>query len=94
VGVGYAPTVSKLMDSFTLYGPRERALCDRTHILSHRQSWRWLIGVYLPSVERRLRANGGDGSEAAYALEHLLRELQAILVRDNYTAITRLVEDR
>ena len=44
--------------------------------------------------ERRLRANGGDGSEAAYALEHLLRELQAILMRDNYTAITRLVEDR
>ena len=55
--------------------------------------WRWLIGVYL-AHERRLRANGGDGSEAAYALENMLRELQAILVRDNYTAITRLVEDR
>ena len=38
--------------------------------------------------------DGGDGSEAAYALENMLRELQAILVRDNYTAITRLVEDR
>jgi hypothetical protein len=31
---------------------------------------------------------------AAYALENLLRELQATLVRDNHTAITRLVEDR
>ena len=55
--------------------------------------WHWLISVY-HAYERRLRANGGDGSEAAYALENLLRELQVVLVRDNYTAIMRLVEDR
>ena len=55
--------------------------------------WHWLISVY-HAYERRLRANGGDGSEAAYALENLLRELQATLMRDNHTAITRLIEDR
>ena len=54
---------------------------------------RWLVGVYR-AYERRLRADGGDGSEAVYALANLLRELQAVLVSDNYTAITRLTEDR
>ena len=43
---------------------------------------------------RRAAAAHSDGTDAAYALENLLRELQAILIRDNYTAITRLIEDR
>ena len=54
--------------------------------------WHWLIGVYR-TFERRLRADGGDGSDASFALGDLLRELQAVLTRDNFTAVTRLTED-
>ena len=85
-----------------IMGNASHKLCEHT-MSSHTSTytfyigddpfWRWLISVY-HAYERRLRANGGDGSEAAYALENLLRELQVVLVRDNYTAIMRLVEDR
>ena len=41
----------------------------------------WLRDVYAAD-QRRQRADGDDGSASRFALEHLLRELLAVLVRD------------
>ena len=53
----------------------------------------WLRDVY-SADQRRQRADGDDGSASRFALEHLLRELLAVLVRDNFKMIDRLVRDR
>ena len=49
----------------------------------------WLKHVYA-AVARRQRAEGGDRAAAAFALESLLAELCAVLVKDNVTMIERL----
>ena len=54
----------------------------------------WLKGTYAAD-QLRARADGDDGTRAPFALENLLCELLAVLVRDNYTMIERLsVRDR
>ena len=47
----------------------------------------WFRDVYAtrPADQRRQRPNGDDGSASRFALEHLLRELLAVLVLDNST---------
>ena len=49
----------------------------------------WLKYVY-SAVARRQRAEGGDHAAAAFALESLLAELGAVLVKDNLIMIERL----
>ena len=53
----------------------------------------WLRDVYTAD-QRRQRADGDDGSATRYALANLLRELSAVLVRDNFRMIDRLTRDR
>ena len=49
----------------------------------------WLRRLY-SAADNLARSNGDDGSEQRDALQHLICELQAVLVRDNYLMIDRL----
>ena len=53
----------------------------------------WLRDVYT-AEQRRQRADGDDGSATRHALADLLKELSAVLVRDNFRMIDRLTKDR
>ena len=54
----------------------------------------WLKSVYA-AYDRANRAEGGDGSDGRFALDTLLAELLAVLVRDNVRMIDRLtINDR
>ena len=54
----------------------------------------WLKSVFA-AYARAARAEGGDGSDDRLALENLLAEMLAVLVRDNFKMIDRLtVHDR
>ena len=53
----------------------------------------WLRDVYT-AEQRRQRADGDDGSATRHALANLLKELSAVLARDNFRMIDRLTLDR
>ena len=54
----------------------------------------WLKATYVAD-QLHARADGDDGTRAPFALENLLCELLAVLVRDNYSMIDKLtVRDR
>ena len=49
----------------------------------------WLKSTYAAD-KLRARADGDDGTRAPFALENLLCELLAVLVRDNYSMTEKL----
>ena len=53
----------------------------------------WLREVYT-AEQRRQRVDGDDGSATRHALADLLKELSAVLTRDNFRMIDRLTKDR